>query len=162
MIFRTSTSHEEGCERQFSIETKEFLGDDAGPRRGLLHRATSSGSRTTAAGQTFNEVPGTEKVWPASWCCWRWAFSARRSAARSNSLGLELDPRGNVKCDANYMTSVARRVRRRRHAPRPVARRVGDSRRPRSRPRRRQVPDGRDAPAQRQRRRLRLEMIGLI
>ena len=30
MILRTSTSHEEGCERQFSIETKEFLGDEAG------------------------------------------------------------------------------------------------------------------------------------
>ena len=31
---------------------------------------------------------------------------ARRSAARSSELGLELDPRGNVKCNADYMTSV--------------------------------------------------------
>ena len=38
---------------------------------------------------------------------WRWASSARKNAGPIADLNLELDPRGNVKSDANYMTSVA-------------------------------------------------------
>ena len=48
-------------------------------------------------------------------------------------LGVKLDARGNVATDANYMTSRARRFRRRRHAPRPVAGGLGDRRRPQGR-----------------------------
>ena len=45
-------------------------------------------------------------------------------------LGVELDARGNVARDGDYMTTVAGRVRRRRRRPRPVADRVGDRRGP--------------------------------
>ena len=48
-------------------------------------------------------------------------------------LGVELDARGNVATDENYMTSRAGRLRRRRHAPRPVAGGVGHRRRPQGR-----------------------------
>ena len=61
------------------------------------------------------------------------------------SLGVELDPRGNVKADTARLPDVAAEgVRRRRHAPRPVARGLGDPRGPPVRPRDRQVPDGND------------------
>ena len=35
MILRTSTSHEEGCERHWSIHTREFVGDDNGNLKSL-------------------------------------------------------------------------------------------------------------------------------
>ena len=61
------------------------------------------------------------------------------------SLGLELDPRGNVKADTRGLPELEPEgVRRRRHAARPVAGGVGDPRRPPGRARGRQVPDGID------------------
>ena len=53
------------------------------------------------------------------------------------TLGVDLDPRGNVRANtADYQTSRAERVLRRRHAPRPVAGGLGDPRRPPLRARR--------------------------
>ena len=61
------------------------------------------------------------------------------------ALGLALDPRGNVKADTDRLPDLAAEgVRRRRHAPRPVAGGLGDPRRPPMRARDRQVPDGND------------------
>ena len=69
--------------------------------------STSSGSPTRNGRQTIQgSRPAPSRSGPASWCCWRWAFSAREERGPIAHLGLELDPRGNVKCDANYMTSV--------------------------------------------------------
>ena len=48
-----------------------------------------------------------------------------------DQLGVELDARGNVDADDDKATSVQGRVRRRRHAARPVADRLGDQRGPR-------------------------------
>ena len=63
IIMRTSTSHEEGCDRQFSILTKEFLGDASGNVEALRTVNTEWG--TDASGrQTFTEIAGTEKIWP--------------------------------------------------------------------------------------------------
>ena len=77
------------------------------------------------------------------WSCWRWAFSARVRTGMVEQSGVALDRRGNVHANTlDYRTSVAQDFRRRRHAARPVARRVGDPRRPPMRPRRRRVPDG--------------------
>ena len=54
-------------------------------------------------------------------------------------LGLALDNRGNV-ATTNYMSSRRRHLRRRRHAPRPVACRLGHLRRPQSRRRCQRIP----------------------
>jgi glutamate synthase (NADPH/NADH) small chain len=50
MILRTSTSHEEGCERQWSIVTKEFIGDEQGHLKALkdLGSGSEKGSRQSA------------------------------------------------------------------------------------------------------------------
>ena len=147
MMLRTSTlARRRLRSRHWSILTKEFRGDDDGHVEKPGHRRRSNGS-TDAAGRQAIQRSRRHRAKPGlvSWCCWRWASWARRRPARSSELGLELDPRGNVKCDANYMSSVDGRVRRRRPAPRPIARRLGNSRRPRSRPRDRQAPDGRHA-----------------
>jgi glutamate synthase (NADPH/NADH) small chain len=105
VILRTSTSHEEGCDRQFSIETKEFLGDDSGHVRGL--RTVQIEWTKDAGGRpTYQEVPGTEKVWPAQLVLLAMGFLGPEKNGMIEQLGIELDPRGNVKCNDEYMASV--------------------------------------------------------
>jgi glutamate synthase (NADPH/NADH) small chain len=103
IILRTSTSHEEGCDRHFSILTKEFRGDDAGNVQSLL---TVNIEWINENGrQTFREVPGTEKVFPAQLVLLAMGFVGPERKGAIEQLGIELDPRGNVKCDAQYQTS---------------------------------------------------------
>jgi glutamate synthase (NADPH/NADH) small chain len=105
IIFRTSTSHEEGCNREFSIETKEFLGDDAGHVRGL-RTVKVEWIKDASGRQTFREVPGSETIYPAQLVLLAMGFVGPEKAGAIEQLGLELDPRGNVKCDESYMASV--------------------------------------------------------
>ncbi len=62
MTLKTSSSHEEGAERIFSILTKEFTGNEAGEVTGLTLvdiEWIEKGGR-----MTFEEVPGTERTVP--------------------------------------------------------------------------------------------------
>src|SRR6185312_12874039 len=56
--------------------------------------------------QTFREVEGTEKVWPCQLVLLAMGFLGPEKRGAIEELGLELDPRGNVKCNAEYMSSV--------------------------------------------------------
>ncbi len=105
IIFRTSTSHEEGCQREFSIETKEFLSDEDGHVRGL-RTVRVEWVKDDNGRQTFREVPGSEKIYPAQLVLLAMGFVGPEKQGPIEQLGLELDPRGNVKCDETYMSSV--------------------------------------------------------
>ena len=96
----------------------------------------------------FKPIPGTEFDLKADLVLLAMGFVHPVHEGMIKTLGLALDPRGNVKADTDsYQTSIAEGVRRRRHAARPVAGGVGDPRRPPGRARGRQVPDGDDEPA---------------
>lgn len=105
VIFRTSTSHEEGCQREFSIETKEFIGDEAGNLTGL-RTVNVEWIKDEAGRLSPREVPGSEKVWPAQLVLLAMGFLGPEKRGAIDELGLELDPRGNVKCNADYMSSA--------------------------------------------------------
>ncbi len=105
MILRTSTSHEEGCDRQFSILTKEFRGDDQGNVKSLV-TVNIEWIKDASGRQTFQEVPGTEKEWPCQLALLAMGFLGPEKQGPIEQLGLQLDPRGNVKCNAEYMSSV--------------------------------------------------------
>ena len=136
LMFRVSSAHEEGGERVYSVNTEEFVGRDGrvtglrGARGQDERRASSRRSRAPTS------------TWTPTWCCSRWASSARSAKVCSTDLGVEINERGNVARDADFATVGARRLRRRRHGPRAVADRVGDRRRPRRRRRGRPLPDG--------------------
>jgi glutamate synthase (NADPH/NADH) small chain len=105
MILRTSTSHEEGCQREWSILTKEFRGDANGQVESLVTvRVEWVGDANGR--QTMREVPGSEQVWPCHLVLLAMGFLGPERKGPIADLGLELDPRGNVKTDANYMSSV--------------------------------------------------------
>jgi glutamate synthase (NADPH/NADH) small chain len=104
-MLRTSSSHEEGCRREFAILTKEFLGDDKGHLRGLKTVRIEWYQDPATGQQKFKELPGTEQEWPCQLALLAMGFVGPEKQGPIADLGLELDPRGNVKTGANYMTS---------------------------------------------------------
>jgi glutamate synthase (NADPH) small chain len=112
MILRTSTSHEEGCERQWSIITKEFIGDRNGNVTGLklaeieyLPAGQAGKKAEPGKAQSFSEIPGTERTIPCDLALLALGFLHPQRQGLLDQLGVEFDERGNVKCH-NYQTSV--------------------------------------------------------
>jgi glutamate synthase (NADPH/NADH) small chain len=104
-MLRTSSSHEEGCRREWGILTKEFLGDDAGNLRALRSVRIEWYTDAASGQQKFRELPGTEQEWPCQLALLAMGFVGPEKTGPISDLGLELDPRGNVKAGADYMTS---------------------------------------------------------
>ncbi|HWA97297.1 MAG TPA: glutamate synthase subunit beta [Pirellulales bacterium] len=105
IMLRTSSSHEEGCDRHWSVLTKEFRADENGHVASLV-TCTIEWYTDPQGRQQFREVPGTEQVWPCQLVLLAMGFLGPEKTGPISDLGLQLDPRGNVKCDANYMSSV--------------------------------------------------------
>ncbi len=105
VILRTSSSHEEGCRREWSILTKEFLGDEKGRLRAVKTVRIEWYTDAASGQQKFRELPGTEQEWPCQLALLAMGFMGPEKQGPIADLGIELDPRGNVKTSANYMTS---------------------------------------------------------
>lgn len=102
MILRTSSSHEEGCERNWAILSKEFIGDEKGHVKALktVEIEWKPGRRD------FKEIEGTEKVIPCDLALLAIGFLHPQKEGLLDQLGVDLDKRGNVSA-SNYQTSVA-------------------------------------------------------
>ncbi len=105
VILRTSTSHEEGCRREWSILTKEFRGDKHGHVESLV-TVRVEWTKDDQGRHVMQEVPGTEQTWPCQLVLLAMGFVGPEKSGPIADLGLELDPRGNVKTDGQYRTSV--------------------------------------------------------
>jgi glutamate synthase (NADPH/NADH) small chain len=102
MRLRSSSSHEEGCERQWSILTKEFIGENGQVKKlkTVNVEFVHSGNR-----QQMLEILGSEKEWKADLVLLALGFSGPETGLITQ-LGVELDARGNVKTAENYQTGV--------------------------------------------------------
>jgi len=102
---RTSTSHEEGCQQYWSIATTEFVGD--GGRVQRIRTINVEFEAPTNGGQPqMKQVSGSEREWHADLVLLAMGFLGPETDGMIGQLGVELDPRGSVKTDENYMTSV--------------------------------------------------------
>jgi glutamate synthase (NADPH/NADH) small chain len=104
MILRTSTSHEEGCRREWSILTKEFRADANGHVESLV-TVRIEWTKDEKGQHVFKEVAGTEEAWPTQLVLLAMGFVGPEKPGPIADLNLEMDPRGNVKTDGSYMTS---------------------------------------------------------
>ena len=107
MILKTTTSHEEGVERQWATATKEFVGDGKGNLKGLkivnIEWKASSDGRPAG----FSEVPGTEREIPCELALLAMGFLYPESKGLLDELEVEKDDRGNVKAtEKEYQTSL--------------------------------------------------------
>jgi glutamate synthase (NADPH/NADH) small chain len=99
---RTSSSHDEGCNREFAISTKEFLGEK-GKVKALRTVQVEFKDGKLA------EVPGTEKEWKADLVLLAMGF-VNPVATVLDAFKVEKDGRGNAKADTEsaqaYSTNV--------------------------------------------------------
>jgi glutamate synthase (NADPH/NADH) small chain len=105
MILRTSSSHEEGCERQWSIVTKEFIGDENGNLKGLKMIEIEWNKPEPGKARSFREISGTEMTVPCELALLAMGFLHPQHQGLLDLLGVDYDEAGNVKCN-RYQTSV--------------------------------------------------------
>jgi glutamate synthase (NADPH/NADH) small chain len=106
MQLRTSTSHEEGCDRNWALTTKEFIGDESGNLVSL--KIAQMDWVTTVPGEKpkFTEVPGSERIIPCELALLAIGFVHPQHTGMLHEMGVELDERGNVKAADNFQTSI--------------------------------------------------------
>ena len=101
---RTSSSHQEGCEREFAVATKNFTGEN-GQVTGLNVVRVNWTNGPDGRPQ-MQEVPGSEFHLKADLVLLAMGFVSPVHKGVVEELGIELDPRGNVKAnDVKYATS---------------------------------------------------------
>ncbi len=104
-ILRTSSSHEEGGKRDWSVCTKKFEGDNGRVTR--LHAVKIEFGEPGADGRRpMQEIPGTEFTLDVDLVLLAMGFTGPVKTGLISDLGLELTERGNVKIDENYHTSI--------------------------------------------------------
>jgi len=105
MILRTSSSHEEGGLRDWSVNTKHFSGSNG--KVETLHAVRLEFGAPDASGRRpMSEVPGSEFEVKADLVLLALGFIGPQKSGMIEQLGLKLDPRGNVFADQNYMSSI--------------------------------------------------------
>ena len=107
MILKTSSSHEEGCERHWAIATKEFVGDENGNLKALKIIDLEWKSTTDGRPAQFTEVPGSEKEIPCELALLAMGFVHPIHEGLIQHLGVDLDEKGNVKAtEDSYQTNI--------------------------------------------------------
>lgn len=107
MTLKTTSSHEEGVERKWSIATKEFMGDENGNLKALkivdLEWKSSEDGKLTS----FVEREGSEQIITCELALLAMGFISPLYSGLLDQLDVELDERKNVKAtEISYHTSI--------------------------------------------------------
>jgi glutamate synthase (NADPH/NADH) small chain len=102
-LHKTSSSHEEGCERLWCISSKKFIGEN-----GKVKKVLACKVEWVNENGRFNmkEVPGSEFEIEADLVLLAMGFVHVVQKDFVNELGLKLDARGNIDTGADFKTSV--------------------------------------------------------
>ncbi len=107
MTLKTSSSHEEGTNRQWAIATKEFIADAAGNLKALKIVDLEWKITTDGRAAEFVERAGSEREIPCELALLAMGFVHPQHQGLLNELGVDLDERGNVKAtEKNYQTNI--------------------------------------------------------
>jgi glutamate synthase (NADPH/NADH) small chain len=99
MVYRVSSAHEEGGERLYSVNTERFVDRGDGRVGALrLHEVESVDGR-------FEQVPGTDREIPADFVFLALGFVGPESGGWLDGLGVDVDGRGNIARNEQYMTN---------------------------------------------------------
>ncbi|MEK9613057.1 MAG: glutamate synthase subunit beta [Flavobacteriaceae bacterium] len=100
---KTSSSHEEGSHREWSILTKEFVGDSKGNLTGLK-TVEVQWKKIPGERPKLVEKEGSEKEWPCDLALLALGFTGPETNL-PEQFGLTFDERGNIKGENQYQTS---------------------------------------------------------
>lgn len=104
MTLRTSTSHEEGCDRQWAVLTKKFVSED-GVHLSGLEIVNVEWSKDDAGKYKMTEIEGSSQVIPCESAFLAIGFVHPQKEGLLSQLGVALDQRGNVATN-DYKTSI--------------------------------------------------------
>ena len=100
LTLRTSSAHEEGGERIFSVNTERFIDDGHGNVEALLlHEVEMADGR-------FVKIEGSERELPADLVLLAMGFLGPEKGSWLEQLGVAFDERGNLRRDDDFMCSV--------------------------------------------------------
>ncbi len=105
MTLRISSSHEEGCQREWSIQTKRFVKNENGQLTGLEIVEISWAYDTQKERYDFTEDESTKRVIPCDVVFIAAGFLHPQKEGIIDQLGIELDNRGNI-ATQNYQTNL--------------------------------------------------------
>ena len=100
---KTSSSHQEGSHREWSILTKEFIGDGKGNLKGLKTVGVTW-KKIPGERPQWVEIEGSEKEWPCEFALLALGFTGPEKSL-PEQFGLTFDPRGNIKGEKQYQTN---------------------------------------------------------
>jgi glutamate synthase (NADPH/NADH) small chain len=106
MVLKISSSHEEGVERQWAVNTKEFIGDGNGNLKALkiVDLEWKIGENGKAQ---FVEIEGSAREIPCDLALLAMGFVHPQHEGLVNDLAVELDERGNVRASEKlYQTNI--------------------------------------------------------
>jgi glutamate synthase (NADPH/NADH) small chain len=103
-ILKTSSSHEEGGQRQWAISTKKFIGDNGRLARISCVRVEFIKTDDKSC-PVMKEIPGSEFEIEADLVILALGFIHPEHSGLLEELAVSLDEKGNVRTDGNYMTT---------------------------------------------------------
>jgi glutamate synthase (NADPH/NADH) small chain len=101
-VLRYSSSHEEGCERRWSLSTRRCMGDNGFVKQIEVVEVDWVNSNGTLA---MVEKPGTNRFIGADMVLLAMGFVHCVHEGLAGEFGLEFDPRGNIRVDHGFRTS---------------------------------------------------------
>ena len=138
-VFRVSSAHEEGGIREYSINTKRFLGENG---RVSAFETVHVELKTSNGRLEFVEIPGTEQVYPADLVLLAMGFVGPETSGVLEAARRRARQGGERQVRHAQAHERPQGLHGRRHDPRPEPDRLGHRRRPARRARDRRVPDG--------------------
>ncbi|HRK81932.1 MAG TPA: glutamate synthase subunit beta [Saprospiraceae bacterium] len=109
MLYKVTTSHEEGCERRFAVQTKAFVGDENGQLRALRIVDLEWAAGLDGRPSSFVEVPGSEREIPCELALLAMGFLHPQQEGLLAQLELATDARKNISApEHSYQTNIPR------------------------------------------------------
>jgi glutamate synthase (NADPH) small chain len=105
LVLKTSSSHEEGGQREWAVLTKRFVGEKGRVKKLECIRLDFS-QKNARNCALMKEIPNTEFVIEADLVVLAMGFVHPEHKGLLEKLKIALDDRGNVKTEANFQTSV--------------------------------------------------------
>lgn len=107
MTLKTTSSHEEGADRQWAVATKAFLGDENGYLKAIQLVELKWQASTADKPAGFEEIPGSERAVSCELALLAMGFLHPQHEGLINELGVELDERGNIRADEKkFQTNI--------------------------------------------------------
>ena len=103
---RSSSSHQEGCERRWNLSTKRFIGENGKLKQ--VEVVQVEWNKDATGRYSMHEVEGTNELLNVELALLSMGFTQPVHVGLLDALGVDYDQRGNVKVNSKKQTSVAK------------------------------------------------------